>query len=555
MTGWRLPLVWNREPIAMAVSTESLLRLLKPDHPAEVRSAAAQVLGEIGGRDGGVSTALAECLADPDTAVRRNAIQAVGKLRIEGALPALLERIRSGGEEAELAAQAAARLGARGTRGLQDLMPKVAPGLRRYIAAALAGGGTASASAAAVAVLLDTDAKVVEAAVSSLIGQIPSLTPVQRRAWADQLLPVAEDHETPHPPATTAAVVRLLAALEDPRAEAVLWDHVLAPRPAEVRAAALGALGKWATAATKDHLQRLFSCAADADFRVAAPALMLLKRLPFDARSQAHWLTLLQAADVAARQLALEKIGDRDSAEVAEALLAQLSHPDAALRDAALGRLSRLKKGREELTAALLGAETADRAWALAKAQTPYAKDFPTDWREKVFDQAARFVEAGDRRADALLFLLRETDAADLRDRLEQRAVALRKKKAYPAAILYLRLLARDPALGFETRLELAACGLKVSAKDLAHETRAADPCLGQFANLIQQDGEELLAHLTKMKWLDADDLYYLGFHFAEQEGRPKKFAGDVLRLVVKRSARSKLGQAAKSKLRGAGLE
>ncbi len=539
----------------MAVSTDSVLRLLRPENAADLRRAAALVLGEVGERNGGVGGALVQSLGDEDAGVRREAIRAVGKLHVEAALPRLLERIRDGGEEAELAAQAAARLGARGTRALQELMPRVAPGLRRYIAAALAGGGTASASAAAVAVLFDTDPKVVDAAVASLIGQVPSLTPAQRRARADQLLSVAEDTKTPQPPATQAAVVRLLAALGDSRAEAVLWDHVGPPHPAEVRAAALQALGKWTTSPTKDRLQRLFASAADREFRVAAPAMMLLRRLPADSKSLPHWLSLLRAPDVAVRQLAVEKVGDRDSAEVAAALLEQLGHPDASLRGAVLDRLAKLKHGREALIAALLEAETPDRAWTLARALAPLARDFPKGWRDRVFDQLAGQLEGNDRRADALLFLLRETDPAELRDRLEQRAVALRKKKAYPEALQYLRLLARDPALGFAARLELAACGLKVSGKDLAREARSADPCLGHFANLIDQDDSALLEQLGKTKWLDAEDLYYLGFHFAEQEGRAKRFAGELLRLVMKRSARSKLGQAAKSKLRGAGLE
>src|SRR5205823_10657532 len=95
-------------------------------------------------------------------------IRAVGKLKIEAALPHLLARIKEGGHEADEAAHAAARIGPKGTRALQELMPRVAPGLRRYIAAALAGGGTASATAAAAAVLLDRDPGVVEAAVRSL---------------------------------------------------------------------------------------------------------------------------------------------------------------------------------------------------------------------------------------------------------------------------------------------------------------------------------------------------------------------------------------------------
>jgi hypothetical protein len=251
----------------------------------------------------------------------------------------------------------------------------------------------------------------------------------------------------------------------------------------------------------------------------------------------------------------MERVGERDSAEVADALMDQLPHPDRSLREAALARLSRLEHGRDALARALLDADTPDRAWVLARAQAPLVKDYPADWRQRVFERAGDYLEAGDRRADALLFLLREADPAELHERLEQRALALRKKKNYAAALLYLKLLARDPACGFPTRLELAACGLKVSSKELTAEARAADPCLGQFAHLCEGYETELSEQLDKMKWLEPEDLYYLGFHLAEKEGRQKHFAGKVLHLLVKRSPRSKLAQAAKTKLRGAGLD
>ena len=260
-------------------------------------------------------------MEDAESSVRIAAIRTVGKLRIEPALPRLLARIKEGGEEADAAAHAAAHLGAKGTRALQELMPKVAPGLRRYIAAALAGGGTASATAAAAAVLLDKDPGVVEAAVRSLAEQIPALAAPQRQAWTDHLLELAGDRKTTMSPLNQAAVVRLLAALDDPRAGAALWDKVAAPHPPEVRAAALQAVGKWADSPTKDQLRRLFASAADKDFRIAAPALVILQRLPVNDRLASEWLELLHAPDVAVRRLALEKVGDRDTAETAAALV------------------------------------------------------------------------------------------------------------------------------------------------------------------------------------------------------------------------------------------
>jgi HEAT repeat protein len=113
---------------------KKLLRLLRPDHPPDLRAAATLVLGEIGTRDAEIVESLCGALDDAEQDVRLTALAAIGKLRIEQALPQLLSRIKEGGPESEAAALAAARLGSKGPRALQELMPQVAPGLRRRIA-------------------------------------------------------------------------------------------------------------------------------------------------------------------------------------------------------------------------------------------------------------------------------------------------------------------------------------------------------------------------------------------------------------------------------------
>ena len=101
----------------------------------------------------------------------------------------------------------------------------------------------------------------------------------------------------------------------------------------------------------------------------------------------------------------------------------------------------------------------------------------------------------------------------------------------------------------------MAACQLKESDKALPAESRANDAALQQFANLWQTYEAELFDELNKAKWLDPEDLYYIGFHFAEQpDTRRREFGGKVLQLVVKRSPKGKTGQAAKSKLKREGL-
>jgi hypothetical protein len=354
-----------------------LLRLLGPDHPAGLRCAAARVLGALGQRDPEVARAVCDGLGDPDAAVRAALVAVAGQLRVEPALPQLLQKVEAGGAESELAAQAAGRLGARGTEALQELLPKVAPGLRRRIAAALAAAGTANSGAAAVDALLDKDPGVVEAAARGLGAEIPALPAAVRQALAGRLLGLLEGAKNQRlAPVSESAVVRLLAALGDARAEAWLWDCIEPGHPAEVRAAALQGLGPSAAAPARGRRRRLLACAADADFRVAGPALTLLRGVAVGDRQLADWLALFDAPDAAGRRLALEKLGDRDTADVAAALLRQRDHPDRALRDEALARLGRLPSGRAALAQALLNAESPDAAWALARAQERFVGDY-----------------------------------------------------------------------------------------------------------------------------------------------------------------------------------
>ncbi len=535
---------------------KKLLRLLEPDQAAVLRRAAALVLGELGLRDAEVARAVRAGLDDADPELRAILLVAAGRLRVEAALPQLLARIEEGGPESELAAQAAAKLGAKGTKALQDLMGRVAPGLRRRIAGALATASAGSAGGAGVDALLDKDPGVVDAAARSLSAEIPSLSDTHKKSLADHLLGLlGASKRSPLSAPSETAVVRLLAALGDERGEGPLWDRVQPAHPVEVRVAALQGLGKGAAAPTKERLKRLLACAADRDFRVAAPALMRLQAVPVTDRTLPEWLALLDAPDAAVRRAALDKLGGRDTPEMAEALVKQLRHADRALREQALTCLGKLAEGHKALVNAAAAAESPDLAWSLARSQEPFVRAYAPELREQLFTRACAYLEANDRRADPLLHLLRTADAHELRDRLEGRAAALRKKKQYDKALDTLRLLTRDPACGAPIRLEAAACALKLSPRDLAHDARAADRSLEEFARLVSNHEAETRAFVTEATWLDPEELFYLGFHFAERQRQEKTFGGDVLRLAIQRSPRSKLAKDAKSKLRSEGLD
>lgn len=528
-----------------------LLHIVSSGESRELRRAALQVLGTVGGKNGKVVTTLLDALKDADQDLRIAAIAALGRLQAEEALRALEEFVRQGGAELEPAVHAASMLGARGARSMGKLMHEVNPSCRSRMAAVLAKSGTGNALVVTAGGLLDDDPKVIDATARSLAMEIPAYTPPQRHALAKFLIDALAAKSIP--PKAEAALLRVLAALHEEKAEDLFWARILPPRAADVRAAALQALGN-AEPKTPKRLEALLACAADREFPIVAAALMMLKKVPVSAKNARPWLKLLEAPDVAARRFAVEKLQGIESADIARALVGQLGHPDRALREEALRALGGYAAGRSAVLDQLLAAEEIDRAWFLARALAPSAKEFGAAQRGKLFTTAAQYHDAEDRRAPALLFLLREMDPAWLRDQLEGRAQELRKKKKYAAAIGYYRLLAQDPACSEETRFELAAAGLKESAKDVAAESRGKDPALNQFARLLQNPAFDLAGHVGKAKWLDAADLFYLGFHFAEQNHRARDFGKEVLELVVKRSPKSDLGKQAKRKLKSAGL-
>ncbi len=538
----------------MDIPVKKLARLLKPDQPLDVRASAVVMLAELGVKDAEAYSELITCLDDESELVRIPAIKAVGKLKIGKALPVLIERIKIGGPESTLAAESAAKLGAEGVKALQNLMAHVAPGLRRYIAAALTGAGAAGANAS-VAVLQDKDPQVAAATATAMIGRIPTMPADQKATLLKELIAVASNKKVKLTPNAEMPIVRVLASLNDASAADVLWDRTLPPHAPEVRAAALQAVGGWTQTPTKEQWRRLFACASETLFQVVAPAVMVLNRFPVSNKMLDDWVKLLHAPDMAARRMAIDKIGDRDTAEVADGLMGQIHHADRNLRDAARDRLTKLEHGRALLATALMEAKHTDEAWQLARSMAPFVNTFSAKLRDDLFKQTCLYVEANDHRVDPLWFLLKEADATGLRDKMHDQAVAKRKKKDYDTALKYLKTLVRDPAVGFPIRLELAMCGLKKSDKEIAAESRANDACLRQFEHILGQDADEALKQIEKAKWLDENDFFYLGFHFSERLGKEKAFGAAMLKFVVQASPKSKHATAAKNKLKSVAAE
>lgn len=533
----------------MDIPAKKLAKLLQSDTPA-IRASAAVVAGELGVKDGEIAAGVLALLSDESSGVRMEAIRAVGKLKLDKALPELLAKIGHGGPEGDASAKAAAMTGPKGVKGLHDLLHKVVPGVRKYIAAALAEADVSGADEAGVAVFRDADAQVAEAAAQAITARIPQMSESKKTGLATELVKLAMAKKPPLPGVAEPAVVRLIAALNVPGTAEFFWSRTQPPTHPDVRAIALKAVGGLTESPTKDQLGKLLACANESDFRVVGPALMLLNRLPVAPKQADEWARLFEAPDVGARKLAVNKLGEIDSAAIARGLIAQFTHHDRPLKELAREKLLKTVSGRSALIDTLLATQQHEEAWTLSRSMSAGAALFTAKHREKVLTRLGSAIESSSHLADPLMHFLRECDPTALRDGLFETAVEYRKKKKYEKALPYLKLLGRDPAAGFALRIELACVGVKLSKRDLSRESRQSDSCLAQFAHAANADMAETVKHMEKAKFLDADDLFYVGFHFAEDLGKLKNFGAECLKLCLKIAPKGKTAAGAKSKLK-----
>ena len=72
---------------------------------------------------------------------------------------------------------------------------------------------------------------------------------------------------------------------------------------------------------------------------------------------------------------------------------------------------------------------------------------------------------------------------------------------------------------------------------------------------LLADESIDLTRKLKADKTLTLDDLFYAGFHFAEQLGPRREFGGEMLRHVVAKNPRGAVGKKARNKLRLAAFD
>ena len=446
---------WEAEVAAAAQDTlnprvvASLVRALS-DSTAAVRKEAAEALGRL--KAVAAVPGLIRGLNDEDASVRQTLVRALARIEDDRAADGLIAALNDPSRQVRnYAAEALGRLGIRrAAPALVTLMKDEHPEIRRQAISQLWRLRDTSSVDAIGRLVSDTSAAVRRTAVSALgrFRQASSYA-VLTRALSDGA------------PAVRAQAISSLARLRDPRAYQA-FVSVLNDDSPDVRNAAVRALG-----AVKDStaVPGLIQALGDDEEKVRLSAVNALREFD-DARTLGPYTRLLSDPSADVRVAAARGLGELDDDAVIAPLTSAAQRDSVAgVRRAALGGLARFYRPTvvAPMMAALSDDESAVRITA-ARAIGQLA-EFHRGRRAQAHNSYAGMVDALPRAVPALIATI-DHDDSDVREAVARTLGYLRDARAVEPLIKALQDGASD------VRKEA------INALGRIHDERAIDPII-----------------------------------------------------------------------------
>jgi len=517
------------------------------------RCAAAMVLGELAPKETAVVTALGEALKDSNQLLTRYVLEALETIGSRAVVPFVLPLLDATDIETKLrAASIIARAGGEMIGELRRQFEKANPQQKRLLIDILARMHSREAMQLILDVLFDPDFELVKEACQAVRRHIADTAPKDRLALHKQVVKFMTSSRVKKNDRVLTSCLLLTGNIGATDAHNVLLKFTTPKNLGYIRRNALIGLNglQLAGNASTTVVKQVFKYLSEADQQIVQLALDIIEKQPPVAALDNQWQKLLKSKHPTVRAFAARKLAANDNPAGNKLMMTLLAHPDTQVSEIAAGALARHKKATKLLLDAIARERNSETAWRLAKILKPHSTTLDKAVVKKFSALAARDLEAGNSRYEALFYFLRNVDPAIVDSVLTATGLKFKKAKKWTKAVDCFKQLIHAESFDAAIRFELSVCNLKQSAKDIAPNLRADDHALRGFQPLLPDKPFKLLDRLKKEKCLDAADLFYVGFHFSEGTGDEQKFGRQLLEHVAKRWPGTKDGKAAKNKLK-----
>jgi HEAT repeat protein len=541
---------------------EVIAAMLGEDRSPEHRIASAIVLGELGAlsvsgaRAPEVVKGLVTMLGGDSAPLQRPALASLARIASPKSVPSILPLLASKDAEVrKLAVDAIVACGEDVVPIVKERIGLVQGDERKALDAVLARfGDKKEAVHTLLSGLESSDPDVARAVAFELRPRVKEADAKTRRLWLGELHRIIERMKKAPPPSPIplATAVKILGYLEDEKALETLIAFAKEPRtPFAVRQEAIigmrFALSDESLAG--EVIDVLVEAAEGQDRMIAQAALMGLASVELPAKHAARIARLATHPDFERARIAIEKLARQPGPEVTKALVELLAGSVAAGADRRRGELAtKALEGREEagtsLASALAAEKNADRANVLRQALRPHLKSLTPATKKKLVAVALERVAEGEG-WQAHADVARELDPKSFAEGLREQVAKLAKAKKDAQLRSVLGLLSRTEGATHEDRYRYASLVLRASPLDTLPAARQRDEALTLVEDLTRRGFDVGLA-LKKDKSLELNHLFYVGFHFVEED---HPLGRELLEHVAKEGGRTKLAKMAKNKL------
>lgn len=534
---------------AGTIPLEALTALLG-DADLELACAAARILGKVAGDRPAVRAAMQKAVASPNAVLAGYALDALGRGEPSADIVPLLTQAMA--REGTVRAKAIALFRQMAAPPLEPLARIVRSGSSTARLAAvdvLASLGTPPALLALLEVFRGTDADAIQAAGGHLHAAVERLPEADRQTVRREAGRVLASLSPERHPRALAALLPVAAESQPHRGR---WAarFLKTKLSADVTGAALRLLRPQDLEETLTTPLLELSRAGSPE--VAGAALGLLAGAPL---REAHLAALLSLIDAggAARELALRRLADLDTARVAAAVLKRLEGEDESLRNALSDVLGRMASARTLLLRRLQPGAPTPVARAAGRALRAQGDRLPPAFVRQVRARFLDLARRDDPVAHVLLEIVQVCDREPSTKALLEEAQRLRRGRQLREAERLVHLAAKISPDDFETKYAEGLLSLQHSSLALTPRARQTDTALARFSSLARQARARLLARLATDRSVPPPALYFLGFHLSDAQP-PMDAAGlDLLALYLKRAPRATMADAARTILRRSG--
>lgn len=533
----------------MAANPVARITAMLSDESADRRIAAAIVLGELRAGTRAVIDGLCGMLADGGPSQQRHALEALARVGAAKAVDAVLPLTASRDPAVRAAAvQALVSVGDSVIPRARARVDEAGPDERKALDQVLARLGGKQAFGALLAGLDGATEEEAAAAAVAMRAEARAADTKNRKSYLTQIerFLVAQSEREPSNPSAIKAALKMLGYLEDERATPTLLAYARSKKhPPAVRQEALIALRFTSRKPDAKIVDALVRAAEDPDRTLAQTALITLGAMDLTDKVVTRLSALVAHPDVERAAFVLDMLGHRQGAGAAKVLVTVLGHHE--LRRAELA--ARALEGRTDAVPALAEALTAEsdpeRGKLLRNVLRPMAAELRAAQRDALLEAAVSRLGAGERGWESALDVAREASPEATGAALRALAARLRKGKRADKEETVLRMLVRMGHASDDERYRLASLALGRSRKDTRPAARHGDEALTLLAALARH-GYDVGKALRADRSVDLEAIYYVGFHFVEEE---QPLGEELLEEVVRKGGRKKIAKMAKNKL------